>query len=105
MKTISRIAALVLLASLLTAGAAEARTRIYVQIGPPPLVYETRTVAPYPGLVWLPGYYQWTGIGYAWVPGRWVAAPYRHARWIAGRWRRSYRGYYWQEGGWRRPYY
>lgn len=102
MKLTTRIAAFVLFTTLLTAFAAEARSRIYVRIGPPPIVVEHRTVAPQRAFVWQPGYHQWTGAGYVWVPGRWVAPPYSRARWVPGRWRHTRHGYYWEAGRWRR---
>jgi hypothetical protein len=101
MRTISRIVVPAALTAMLAVPLAEARTRVYVRIGPPPIVVERQTVAPYPNYVWQPGYQQWTGAAYAWVPGRWVARPHRHARWVAGRWHHSHSGYYWEEGRWR----
>jgi hypothetical protein len=102
MKLLSRLAGLALLVGLLGATAAEARTRIYVRVGPPPVVVERAVVTPGPGYVWVAGHHQWTGREYTWVPGSWVRAPYRHARWVSGNWQRSHRGYYWRDGYWRR---
>lgn len=102
MKTLSRTAAvLVLFTALFAAGTAEA-ARIYVRIGPPPVVVERQVVAPYPNYVYQPGYYRWVGARYVWTGGRWVAPPYHHARWIPGHWRHTPRGYYWVDGHWRR---
>lgn len=102
MRALTRIAGIALIAGLLFVPTMEARTRIYVQIGPPPLVVEHVIPAPGPALVWQNGYYVWTGVQYAWVPGRWVRRPYPYARWSDGRWVRNRRGYYWRAGVWLR---
>jgi hypothetical protein len=101
MKKLSRLASIALLTGLLSATAAEARTRVYVRIGPPAAVVETRTVAPGPGYVWVPGYQQWNGTSYVWTRGSWQTPPRHHAHWVTGRWTHSRHGYYWTEGRWR----
>jgi len=81
---------------------AGAGTRIYVRIGPPVAIVETRTVAPSPRYVWIAGYHRWDGRAYVWVPGRWELPPAHRAAWVPGHWvhhRRS--GWYWVEGHWR----
>ena len=100
-RTISRMAGLVLIAGALTASSASASTRIFVQIGPPAPVYAPVVVAPpapHYGYLWRPGYYAWTGVTYVWVPGAWVAPPYRGAVWVPGRWTRQPRGWFWVSG-------
>ena len=104
-RTISRMAGLVLIAGALTASSASASTRIFVQIGPPAPVYAPVVVAPpapHYGYLWRPGYYAWTGVTYVWVPGAWVAPPYRGAVWVPGRWTRQPRGWFWVSGYWGR---
>lgn len=54
-----------------------------VEIAPPAVRVERVTVAPGPSYVWARGYWDWDGDSWAWVPGRWVAAPVAGARWIA----------------------
>ncbi|HEY8050695.1 MAG TPA: hypothetical protein VIE63_16100, partial [Ramlibacter sp.] len=39
--------------------------------GPPPLVAETYGVAPYPGALWIGGYWGWQGGRHVWTQGRW----------------------------------
>jgi hypothetical protein len=73
---------------------------VFVRVGPPPYREEVIGVAPGPGFVWVRGYWQWGGSAYAWVPGRWVRPPYRHARWQAGHWRHRREGWYWVAGRW-----
>ena len=78
------------------------RGRLYVRVGPPAPVYETRIVAPGPGYVWIGGYHTWDGRAYVWVPGRWDRAPRANARWVPARWVRDGRhGWYLVEGHWR----
>jgi hypothetical protein len=60
------------IACLLVASAANAR--VFVRIGPPPVVVETPIPPPGPAFVWTPGYYRWDGRAYVWVPGTWVIA-------------------------------
>jgi hypothetical protein len=77
------------------------RGRLYVRVGPPAPIVETRIVAPGPEYVWLPGYHMWNGSAYAWVPGRWDRPPRPRAVWVAGRWVRERRGWYFADGHWR----
>jgi len=93
--------AAVLSASL--AAGAEAGTRVYVRVGPPVAIVETRPVAPGPGHVWVAGYHRWDGAAYVWVPGRWTVPPAHYTVWVPGRWvHHAAHGWYWAEGHWRR---
>jgi len=67
---------------------------------PPPVRVETRTVAPGPSYVWTNGYWQWTGAGYAWVPGHWIVRPRPAAVWVEGHWVRRPGGWLWVAGHW-----
>ena len=102
-----RLAGIVLLSAGLTASAACAvsaapRGRVYVRVGPPAPIVETRVVAPGPGYVWVSGYHTWDGRAYVWRPGRWDRAPRRNARWVSPRWVHDRRnGWYLVEGHWR----
>ncbi len=81
---------------------AGAGTRIYVRVGPPTAIVETRTVAPGPRYVWVGGYHRWEGGAYVWVPGRWALPPAHRAAWVPGHWAQHRRnGWYWVEGHWR----
>ena len=71
-----------------------APTVVDTQDGPPPPPDET-VVAPGPGYVWVPGDYQWNGVTWVWVGGRWLYPPWPGAVWVHGYW---YRGPW---GGWR----
>jgi hypothetical protein len=102
MRMLSRFAVLALLMGLFVVPATEARTRVFVRIGPPPIVVERPMLAPAPEFVWQPGYHMWNGNSYVWVRGAWVRPPHRHARWVTGRWVHERRGYYWSDGRWNR---
>ena len=56
----------------------------------PPLREEIRPVAPHPGWVWRPGYWNWYGSRYVWVGGLYVAPTgpgyYAGAHWVPGFW-------------------
>jgi hypothetical protein len=75
--------------------------RVYVRVGPPASIVETRMVAPGPGYVWVPGYHVWNGSAYVWTPGRWNRAPRPRAVWVPARWVHERHGWYLVEGHWR----
>lgn len=70
-----------------------------VVVEPPPLRVEYPGYPPYPGYVWITGYWSWGGQRHVWVPGRWVA-PRPGYVWVAPRWVRD--GPHWRmhEGRW-----
>jgi len=74
---------------------------VYVRSGPPAPMYERRVVAPGPGYIWVPGYYQWSGRAYYWTPGRYMRPPRPGARWETGRWAHNRNGWYFVDGRWR----
>ena len=57
---------LALLVGTLAASSACAapRGRLYVRVGPPGPIVETRIAAPGPGYVWVQGYHTWNGSAY-----------------------------------------
>ena len=65
-----------------TPACAASRSRVYVRVGPPAPIVETRVIAPWPGYVWIPGYQRWSGSAYVWVPGRWDRPPRARAVWV-----------------------
>lgn len=87
-------------AGLSLAGAATAQ-RVYVAVAPPPVVEETRPVAPGRGYVWVGGYHTWNGRAYVWSPGRWALAPRPGVAWVPGHWGHNGHGYFWVAGHWR----
>jgi hypothetical protein len=104
---VTTVAALALL--VLAVPAAQAAPRFFFSIGVPvpvaPVVVAPPVVPPRPvvyGSVWRPGYYNWTGYSYAWVPGVWVRPPYARAVWVGPRWVRRPGGFFWARGYWRR---
>jgi len=42
---------------------------------PPSLLPEVRSLAPAPGMVWVPGSWHWNDRDWIWIPGRWETAP------------------------------
>jgi hypothetical protein len=102
MRRTTRVLGLVLLTGLLSVPAAQAGARVFVGIGPPALIVETRPPAPYPTYVWRTGYHRWVGGQYVWAGGAWVRPPYRGAVWVPGRWDHERRGYFWRAGRWGR---
>jgi len=54
--------------------AAETKTVTYLQRPPATLELGASSPAPTPNHLWTPGSWVWTGSGYAWRPGYWVAA-------------------------------
>jgi hypothetical protein len=95
-------AAVVLGTQLAIAANAGASTRVYVRIGPPAAIVETRPVAPGPHHVWIAGYHRWDGNAYVWVPGHWQRPPAHRTTWAPGHWvHHKQHGWYWVEGHWR----
>jgi hypothetical protein len=73
-------------AVLLTLAASRVDLGIAVGSPPPPpptAVVTPVGVAPGPGYVWVPGYWDWVGGQWVWVEGRWILPPRRHAVWVA----------------------
>jgi len=102
MRILSRFLSLAVLTGMLIVPISEARTRIYLRIGPPPLVVEQRPVLVRPGYVWQQGYHRWDGNRYVWTTGAWARAPYRNAVWVPGHYVHTRRGYYFVDGHWAR---
>lgn len=77
-----------------------ATREVIVTQAPPALRVETQTVSPGPTYVWTKGYWRWTGRGYQWNPGRWVARPRVAAVWVEGHWVQRGGGWIWVAGHW-----
>ncbi len=78
-----------------------APVRGVVVSGPPPApIAEVIVVAPAPGSVWVAGYWHWTGMQYAWIPGHWEKAPPGTA-WAAPRYVKTEGAYVYEAGAWR----
>ena len=84
-----------------SAACAAPRGRLYVRVGPPRPIVETRIAAPGPGYVWVSGYHTWNGAAYVWAPGRWDRPPRARAVWVPAQWARDRHGWYLVEGHWR----
>jgi hypothetical protein len=63
-------------------------------------VREDRPAAPGPQAVWVGGYWHWTGIQYAWIPGHWDAPP-PGATWSAPVYTARDGRYFYESGGWK----
>ncbi len=73
---------------------------IYAPVAPPAPYYEVRPAVPYPGAIWISGYWNWSNNRHHWVPGRYERPRPGH-RWHPHRWERAPRGgWYLQGGGW-----
>lgn len=68
---------------------------------PPPPRVEIVGVAPYPGWLWIGGYWGWGGARYVWTPGRWEA-PRPGYRWQPHQWQPDGRGWRERPGRWER---
>ncbi len=82
---------------------------VYVASAPPPRVGEYVPPPPGPGLIWIEGYWDWTGYDWFWISGRWVPPRYGFA-YIApgyaivdGRWV-YYRSHWRHQGSGQRDY-
>ena len=50
--------------------------------------------------IWHPGYHRWEGDHYIWVAGSYFEPPRAHARWIPGHWDQTPAGWAWVNGSW-----
>ena len=94
----------VMLALSLTLSACVAEPGYYggaVLVAPPFPRVEYYGPAPYPGNIWLGGYWNWAPSGYYWVRGHW-AAPRPGYRWVPRRWVDTAHGWRMTGGGWAR---
>lgn len=95
------LAAALLGAAVLAASACVITGAGWVTVAPPEPIVEARIVAPGPGFIWIPGYYDYRGGGYIWVAGRWARPPHPRAEWVPDRWERQDRGWHRVKGHWR----
>ncbi len=78
----------------------EAPSRGVVVSGPPPApVREDRPAPPAGPSVWVNGYWHWTGVQYAWIPGHWDAPPPGSA-WAGPVYSMRDGRYFYQSGSW-----
>ena len=73
---------------------------VYAPIAPPAPQVEVVPALPYPGAIWIGGYWSWSSGRHVWVPGRYEA-PRRGYYHEPQRWEPSARGGYELRGGWR----
>lgn len=79
----------------------ETPTRGVVVSGPPPaMVREERPPPPSAQAVWVAGYWHWTGMQYAWIPGHWDAPP-PGATWNAPVYSSREGKFFYESGGWK----
>ena len=101
MKSKKRLLAFAVLVAALWLTAA-ARVDLGVAVGTPPpppppgVVVGPVGVAPAPGYVWVPGYWDWVGGRWVWVDGRWILPPRARAVWVDPRIE-----FRWHKGHWR----
>lgn len=68
--------------------------------GPPPApVEERRSPPPGPQVVWIAGYWNWTGMQYAWIPGHWEQS-HPGLIWRAPRYSMREGTYFYEPGAW-----
>lgn len=80
-----------------------ARAPLTVAVAPPPPVDEVPPRAPYPGAVWMAGYWDWRADAgrYVWIAGHWAAPPRAGIVYMPPSWRVSpHGGYYRVPGRW-----
>lgn len=71
---------------------------VYAPVAPPAPRVEVIPAVPYPGAVWIDGYWNWSGGRHVWVPGRY-ARPQPGYRWQPRHWERRPGGDWSLRGG------
>jgi WXXGXW repeat (2 copies) len=66
---------------------------------PPPPMVESRTPPPVGRVVWVAGYWHWTGMQYTWIPGHWEV-PRAGVVWRPPRYVQRDGTYFYEPGGW-----
>lgn len=73
---------------------------VYAPMAPPAPYIEMQPALPFPGAIWISGYWNWSGQRHVWVPGRYER-PRPGYHWQPHRWDRSPRGGWdLRVGGW-----
>ncbi|MDP9003039.1 MAG: hypothetical protein M3O46_23355 [Myxococcota bacterium] len=75
---------------------------VIVSAPPPELMRETPSAPSRPRVIWIPGYWHWTGMQYTWIPGHWEDGP-AGLHWRAPRYLLRDGVYYYEPGGWSGP--
>ena len=99
LRRFARLLLLVFLGSVVPA-ISPAQISISVNFAPPALPVYEQPICPEPNLMWTPGYWAYGQLGYFWVPGAWVPAPYQGAYWTPGYWGWSNGNYVFNQGYW-----
>lgn len=71
-----------------------------VSFAPPVIPVYVQPPLPAPGYLFVPGYWQWDGMDYYWVPGTWVEPPVDGMLWTPGYWNYQDGFYVWSDGYW-----
>lgn len=74
---------------------------VVVNVPPPEPQVEYVGVAPYPGYIWISGFWAWQFGRHVWVGGHW-SAPRPGYRWVPHAWEREGGGWRLHEGHWAR---
>jgi hypothetical protein len=75
---------------------------VYIMTAPP--APRSVIIPPRPSSVsvWISGYWNWTGVDFVWVDGRWDNNPPRAgAQWVPDQWVKTKKGWYRQPGHWK----
>jgi hypothetical protein len=73
-----------------------------VEAPPPQPLVEVRPALPFPGAIWIPGFWNWNGNRHVWVGGRYSARPAGYG-WEENRWERRGDGHWVHRPGHWRP--
>ena len=77
-----------------------ASAEIYAPSAPPAPYVEVQPALPFPGAIWIGGYWNWSGGRHVWTPGHYER-PHPGYRWAPHRWEPGPRGgWYLRGGGW-----
>jgi hypothetical protein len=68
---------------------------------PPPPQTEVVVASPGPDYESVNGEWEWDGVTWVWIGGRWILPPHPHAIWVEARWDRGPHGWHRAPGYWR----
>jgi len=78
-------------------------TYVVVRQAPPPIIVESRPIAPSSSHIWIEGSWNWDNQRYVWAGGHYAVPPQQDVVWVAARYEASSDGVHYTPGRWAKP--